>query len=46
MAGRRAQQRDATPIISEVEGVVCLAFGAVLALSFASYVPDKPGSTA
>jgi S-DNA-T family DNA segregation ATPase FtsK/SpoIIIE len=42
MAGRRAQQRDSTPILSEVEGVVCLAFGAVLALSFASYVPDKP----
>jgi S-DNA-T family DNA segregation ATPase FtsK/SpoIIIE len=42
MAGRRAQQRDGTPILSEVEGVVCLAFGAVLVLSFASYVPDKP----
>ncbi len=43
MAGKReARQQEPSRILYEVEGVLCLAVGAVLALSFASYVPDSP----
>ena len=42
MGGRRASEREPSRIVSEIEGVVCLAIGAVLALSFTSYTPERP----
>ena len=42
MARRVRESEDSSPILAEIEGVICLAMGAVLALSFVSYAPDKP----
>jgi S-DNA-T family DNA segregation ATPase FtsK/SpoIIIE len=42
MARRVRESEDRSLILAEVEGVMCLALGAVLALSFVSYAPDKP----
>jgi len=39
---RRNDAEEASRIVYEVEGIVCAAVAAVLALSFASYVPDLP----
>ncbi|HET9062287.1 MAG TPA: DNA translocase FtsK 4TM domain-containing protein [Candidatus Binatia bacterium] len=43
MAKSRRNVEEASRIVYEVEGIVCAAVAAVLALSFVSYVPDLPG---
>jgi len=42
VAKSRRNAEEASRIVYEVEGIVCAAVAAVLALSFASYVPDLP----
>jgi S-DNA-T family DNA segregation ATPase FtsK/SpoIIIE len=42
VAKSRRNAEEASRIVYEVEGIVCAAIAAVLALSFASYVPDLP----
>jgi S-DNA-T family DNA segregation ATPase FtsK/SpoIIIE len=42
VAKSRRNAEEASRIVYEVEGIICAAVAAVLALSFASYVPDLP----
>ncbi len=42
MARTRAEGRDPSRVIHEVEAIVCAAIGCGLALSFVSYIPESP----